>query len=155
MQQLCCWVASCDESGCALYDGSLLKLPMPAKILIVDDEQRIADSLREIVAGAEYEVSCAYNAVDAMLAATTLKPDLLLSDVLMPGMNGFQLALQVKERVPFCRLILFSGQTATVQLAHEFVDIFAARGFRFELLPKPVSPDVLLEKIRQSLLYPA
>ena len=128
---------------------------MRAKILIVDDEERIADSVRDILAGAEYEAVCAYNPVDAMLAAATLKPDVLLSDVLMPGMNGFELALQVKQKVPSCRLILFSGQAATAQLAHEFIEVFASKGIRFELLPKPVRPEVLLEKIQESLMQAA
>ncbi|HZQ20044.1 MAG TPA: response regulator [Terriglobales bacterium] len=127
---------------------------MPAKILIVDDEPRIADSVREIVAGAGYEAVCAYNPVDAMYNAVTLRPDVLLSDVLMQGMNGFELALQIKRRVPSCRPILFSGQAATVQLAHDFGEIFASKGIRFELLPKPVRPEILLEKIQQSLMQP-
>jgi DNA-binding NtrC family response regulator len=78
----------------------------------------------------------------------------LLSDILMPEMNGFELALEIKRLFPGCRLILFSGQAATAQLAHEFVEVFAAKKLRFELLPKPVHPEALLNKIQNALLYP-
>jgi DNA-binding NtrC family response regulator len=126
---------------------------MAAKVLVVDDEQRITDSLRQILEGAGYQVACAYSPGQALVAAARSTPDVLLSDILMPEMNGFELALEVKKRFPDCRLILFSGQAATEELAHQFIGVFAAKGLRFELLPKPVHPDVLLKKIEIELRY--
>jgi CheY-like chemotaxis protein len=70
----------------------------------------------------------------------------------MPGLNGFEAALEIKKVCPACRLLLFSGQAATAELAQRFVDVFRARGFRFELLPKPLHPEALLSRIEDSLV---
>ena len=128
---------------------------MLAKIIVVDDERSIADSVAEIVGGAGYEVRTAYTGPEAVTAAGNFDPNLLLTDVLMPGMNGFELALLVKQACPSCRLILFSGQAATAALALRFAQEFTSRGFNFILLPKPIHPARLLEKLQESLAQAA
>lgn len=125
---------------------------MPANILIADDEHAIADSVGEILAAAGYTIKCAYSGLEAVSKALELCPDILLSDVLMPGMNGFEAGLEIKKKCPGCRLLFFSGQAATAQLAQRFVDVFRARGYRFELLPKPLHPEALLSRIQDSLV---
>jgi len=82
---------------------------MQANILVVDDEHTIADSVGEILAGAGYTIKCAYSGLEAVSKALELCPDILLSDVLMPGMNGFEAGLEVKKDCPGCRLMFFSG----------------------------------------------
>jgi len=121
------------------------------KILIVDDEHSIVDSLRDIIGSAGYEVLCAYSGEEALAEASKSCPDILLSDVLMPRMHGFELALQLKQICPDCHLLFFSGQAATAQLAQSFVQTFTRLGYRFELLPKPIHPDALLRKLQDSL----
>ena len=128
---------------------------MPTKILVVDDERAIADSLAEILQYAGYQALSAYSGEQALVKAEQAAPAILLSDVLMPGMNGFELALEIKRRFPSCRLLLFSGQTATAQLAQRFIDQFTGLGYRFELLPKPIHPAVLLETVESCLLSTA
>jgi CheY-like chemotaxis protein len=125
---------------------------MTVHILVVDDEHAIADSVREILVSAGYSVTCAYSGFEAVSKALKLCPDILLSDVLMPGMNGFEAALEIKKKCPACRLLFFSGQAATAQLAQRFVEIFRSRGYRFELLPKPLHPEALLSRIQDSLV---
>jgi len=83
--------------------------------------------------------------------AADFSPEVLLSDVLMPGMNGFELALRIKALLPDCRLLLFSGQASTAQLAREESEKFTRLGYRFELLPKPLHPDALLKILEESL----
>jgi DNA-binding NtrC family response regulator len=121
------------------------------KILIVDDETSILESLAEILQSAGYEVSTATSGGEAISKAKQVTPQVLLSDVLMPNMNGFELALQIKDSFPGCQLLLFSGQASTAQLAQKAIQSFNSKGYRFELLPKPLHPDALLKKIRQSL----
>jgi len=121
------------------------------KILIVDDEPAIAESLSEILHAAGYEVATATSGELAVNQAVQFSPEVLLSDVLMPGMNGFDLALRVKEMLPDCRLLLFSGQASTAQLAREESERFTRMGYRFELLPKPLHPDALLKILEESL----
>jgi CheY-like chemotaxis protein len=125
--------------------------PVAIRILIVDDEQSIVDSLRDIIGSDGYDVMCAYSAEEALAKAAELCPDILLSDVLMPKMHGFELALQLKQICPNCHLLFFSGQAATAQLAQSFVHTFTRLGYRFELLPKPIHPETLLQKLQDSL----
>lgn len=124
---------------------------MQIRILIVDDEPAIAESLSEILRAAGYEVAMATSGEDAVRDAEKFSPEILLTDVLMPAMNGFELALRVKEMLPNCRLLLFSGQASTAQLAKEESERFTRMGYRFELLPKPLHPDALLKVLEESL----
>lgn len=128
---------------------------MGVKILVVDDERAIVDSLREIIESAGYDVHATYSSEEALVATEEFCPKILLSDVLMPEMNGFELALEVKKRCPECRLLLFSGQAATAEMATRFGPTFTSKGYRFELLPKPFHPAALLRKLEQSLTHPA
>jgi len=82
--------------------------------------------------------------VEALKAARKDAPDLLISDVMMPEMSGIELALQIRESCPDCKVLLFSGQAATANLLEKA----RADGHDFELLSKPVHPSDLLAKIR-------
>ena len=128
---------------------------MAIKILIVDDERTIADSVAEIIGIAGYETMVAYSGADALAKASEFCPNILLTDVLMPGKNGFELALELKELCPDARLLLFSGQASTAQLASNYGPLFTSRGYRFELLPKPLHPASLLKKLEETLMYAA
>jgi CheY-like chemotaxis protein len=79
----------------------------------------------------------------ALEVAGELKPDVLISDVIMTGMTGIEAAIHILEVVPTCRVILFSGQAATADL----LERAEAKGHRFELLAKPVHPQVLLDHL--------
>jgi CheY-like chemotaxis protein len=121
------------------------------RILVVDDEPAIVESLAEIIESAGYEVVSACSGQEAIAQATQACPTILLTDVLMPVMNGFELALQIKQICPDCRLLLFSGQAATAQLAQAFGQTFTRLGYRFELLPKPFHPSALLRRLEECL----
>lgn len=82
--------------------------------------------------------------LDALEAARLEAPDLLISDVVMPLLSGIELAIQVREHCPDCKVLLFSGQAATVSL----LETARAKGYDFEVLLKPVHPSDLLTKIR-------
>ena len=126
---------------------------MAIKILIVDDEAAIVESLAEILETAGYQVTTATSGGEAINKAEQVRPEILLSDVLMPGMNGFELALRIKDNFPSCRLLLFSGQASTAQLAQQAIQSFSRKGYRFQLLPKPLHPDALLKKLQESLTH--
>lgn len=127
-------------------------MPTPPRILVVDDEHSIADSTAEILASSGFDVRCCYSGDEALAIAREFVPNVLLSDVLMPGLNGFDLALQLKKLYPDCKLLLFSGQAATAIMAQNFIEKFSVQGYRFELLPKPLHPTVLLAKVEESLV---
>lgn len=110
------------------------------RVLIADDEQVIADSLAAILGHFGYETAAAYNGKMALETAGIFAPDFLLTDVVMPAMNGIELAIQIREILPACRVILFSGMAATMDLVYDA----RSQGHHFEILAKPVQPKVLL-----------
>ncbi|HUR36237.1 MAG TPA: response regulator [Terriglobales bacterium] len=116
----------------------------PPDILVVDDEKRIADTLALILRSNDYIVTTAYDGLQAYKSCRTLAPRLIITDVVMPQMNGVELAMKVRSEFPACLILLFSGQAATADMLREAND----RGFQFELLAKPVHPEQLLARVR-------
>ena len=120
-----------------MSDGTRLK------ILVVDDERSIADTLAAIFAIHGYEAFAAYSGESGLEQARSLSPDVVVSDVLMPGINGAEMAMQILQFLPSCKILLISGQAATSDLLSDV----AAKGYTFELLPKPIRPLELLAKL--------
>ena len=117
---------------------------MARRVLIVDDEQVIANTLAAIFRNQGYEAIAAYDGTSGLSQCESFLPDLVITDVVMPGMDGIAMAIEIKKRHPDCQILLFSGQAATASLLEE-----ARRsGYDFELLSKPVHPSDLLEKVR-------
>ena len=113
------------------------------RILVIDDEASIADSLTEILTGYGYDAVACYDGRAAIDAARSQRPDIVISDVIMPGLNGVETALAIRELCPEARVLLFSGQGASMNLLNKARD----HGHEFELLPKPVHPSELLKKL--------
>src|SRR5580658_7315340 len=85
----------------------------PRKILIVDDEAAVADSLRLIFSNCGYEVRAAYSAEQAIEVLAEWRPDLAIVDVMLPQMNGIQFGIALESNYPECHLLLFSGHPDT------------------------------------------
>lgn len=120
-------------------------------VLVVDDEKRIADTLALILRSQHYEVSTAYDGAQAYDSCRKVVPRLVITDVVMPNMNGVQLAMKLRTEVPECSILLFSGQAATADMLRDA----NGKGFDFELLAKPVHPTELLQKVRSLIGPPA
>ena len=118
------------------------------RVLVIDDERPLADTLVLILRGAGYEASAAYDGLAALSQIESFLPDIVISDVVMPGMNGIEVCRRIHVEHPTCHIILFSGQAAT----NELMSSARAEGCEWELLAKPVHPKDLLEKL--SLLHP-
>lgn len=114
------------------------------RVLVADDEHMIADTLRAILVRSGYDVGTAYNGVMAVQAARLWSPDIFLSDVIMPDMNGIEAAIRIRAILPTCKILLFSGAANLRDLVEE------ARfsGHHFEILGKPILPTRLLERLR-------
>jgi CheY-like chemotaxis protein len=117
------------------------------KILVVDDQRLIANTIVEIFQNAGFEAVAAYDGWSALEIAGRLRPDLLLSDVLMPQMNGVQLAIAMRRNHPETKILLFTGQAGISEILLEGKE----KGYEFELLPKPIHPLKLLERIKEQL----
>lgn len=117
----------------------------PPDILVVDDEKRIADTLALILRSKDYFVTTAYDGLEAYESCLQNTPRLVITDVVMPHMNGVELAMKLRAEMPDCVVLLFSGQAATADMLREANE----RGFEFELLAKPVHPEQLLARVRE------
>src|SRR5512140_1434938 len=85
-------------------------------LLVVDDEKRIADTLVLIMQSKGYLAEAAYDAVEGIAAYRRGRPDLVISDVVMPGMNGVEMSIAIRQEFPDARIFLFSGQAAAADL---------------------------------------
>jgi CheY-like chemotaxis protein len=112
-------------------------------ILVVDDQRMIADTTAEVLNQSGFRASRTYSGHSALEMARKLKPDYLLTDVLMPGMNGVELAIEVASELPTTKIVLFSGQAGITDILHRARD----KGYVFELLSKPIHPERLVEHL--------
>jgi DNA-binding response OmpR family regulator len=115
------------------------------RVLIVDDEHVIADTLAVIFQQAGYEACTAYDGREGLQKAREFQPDFLISDVVMPDMDGIELAIQITREFPESRVLLISGQTSVVPIT----GCATRGGYSFPLIGKPVHPHELLEGIAQ------
>jgi CheY-like chemotaxis protein len=115
------------------------------KVLVVDDEKLIADTISEILEDAGFRVAVAYDGSAALDVAKGFRPDCVLSDLLMPRMNGVELAIAIRTAYPEARILLFSGQAGISEILLEG----RRQGFEFELLAKPIHPATLIERLRE------
>jgi CheY-like chemotaxis protein len=120
------------------------------RILIVDDEVNIADTLQLIFKMRRYDVRVAYSAEGAIELFAEWRPDLAILDVMLPAMNGIDLAIAIKENHPACHVLLFSGHANTAMLLEEA----GKKGHQFEVLAKPVYPDLMLQRASDLLTRP-
>jgi CheY-like chemotaxis protein len=113
------------------------------RVLVVDDECVIADTLALILNKSGFETRAVYSGETALEAAIALRPNVLISDVMMHGMNGIDAAIRISAHLPGCRIILFSGNATTTNLLRDA----EAHGHHFEMLAKPIHPRTLLDRL--------
>lgn len=114
---------------------------MPEKsVFVVDDEPIIVLTVVAILNREGFHATGFACSEAALQAAESGCPDLLITDVAMPSMNGIDLAIQFKALYPDCKIVLFSGHMATGEL----LEIASRQGHDFTILPKPVHPKDLL-----------
>jgi CheY-like chemotaxis protein len=118
-----------------------------ARILVVDDEAALADTLALIFQRAGYTATALYSAEDALTFVAAHRPSLVVSDVVMPAMNGLTMAKMIRMAYPDCQVLLFSGNADTQDL----LDAARREGHTFEVLAKPVPPPQMLEKVASLL----
>jgi DNA-binding response OmpR family regulator len=126
-----------EESNTELSEGRL-------RVLVVDDEHLITDTICAILQDNGFDATGAYSGSDAISTARKQRPDIVLSDVLMPRMSGVELGIQLRSEFPDVKIFLFSGQAATTAMIHRA----EAEGHYFELFPKPIHPDELIIRLR-------
>ncbi|PCJ14837.1 MAG: hypothetical protein COB04_14325 [Gammaproteobacteria bacterium] len=114
-------------------------------ILIVDDEAQLLDVTKEILQNQGYSVVCAQSGKKALDILNKSQVDLLISDVLMPEMNGYELSALVKERYPTVKIQLVSGYSDDAEKN------IVKKSKQANLLQKPISSKDLLVRIKTLL----
>jgi CheY-like chemotaxis protein len=105
----------------------------------------IADTTVEILNKFGFRAVHAYDAQTGLEIAAKLKPDYLLTDVLMPVMNGVEFAIAITQILPETKILLFSGQTGISDILHQGEE----KGYVFDLVAKPIHPEKLIERLKK------
>ena len=113
-------------------------------ILVVDDEDIVRDSLRDWLDGVGYDVAVAASAEDALEILNKKKFNIMIADLVMPGMNGIELMKEAKKIYPNLAAVIITAH-ATIQTATT-----AIREGAFDYIEKPFCPEkveLLIEKL--------
>ena len=134
------------SSRYASYQG-MTQNPFKAnpRTFVVDDEEEIAKMLAVILQMNLFDAIPFIDPEGALAAAREEAPEYLITDVVMPGMNGIDLAIAIRGLAPECKVLLFSGQVG----AGELIAAANAAGHNFTMVEKPIHPRVLTEALLQ------
>jgi DNA-binding NtrC family response regulator len=108
----------------------------PKRVLVVDDETIFADTLALILRAVGYDAEPFYNAEAALGWCCYNRPDVVITNVVVGGMNGIGLAKRLADFLPDFKVLLVSGQVATAPLIQDSI----SGGYRLSILAKPVHP---------------
>lgn len=115
------------------------------RVLVVDDEKTFADTLVQIFTKEGYECRAVYSAEAALECIDVWNPALAVVDVMLPNMNGIDLALLLKSTHPSITVMMISGQLATGDL----VEKAALSGHQFDIFAKPIPvPELLVNALK-------
>ncbi len=120
-----------------------------SRILIVDDEHLVADTLSLIFEKHGFVVQAAYSADEALVRARTFAPDLLLCDINMPARDGLDLIEDMDREQPACRVLVLTGAYSSLNRVRERASLVRRK---FPVLTKPCAPSDLLHCADQILL---
>ena len=120
---------------------------MDQTVLVVDDEPDVVSLIERTLRSGGYEVLKAYDGIGALDVVVEEKPDLVLLDIMMPMMSGYEVCAQIKANpqtkdIPI--VCLSSAHTADARAQ-------SLKAGAVELISKPFFPDELLAQIRRHL----
>jgi len=111
--------------------------------LVADDEPVIGATLVEILQEEGFDAIAVSDGESALFWAQLARPDFVITDVVMPKLNGIELAKRLQLLLPKTRLIVFSGQAGSPELLQKA----RAEGLVCEVLAKPIKPQELLARM--------
>jgi DNA-binding response OmpR family regulator len=121
---------------------------MSRHVLVIDDDRIVRDALRQVLQKAGYGVTCAADGVAGLAAFRAHRPDLIITDIIMPEKEGIETIIEVRAEAPDLPILAISGG-ARVGNA-DFLQI-ARRLGATDILPKPFEPKELLAKVEACL----
>jgi CheY-like chemotaxis protein len=113
------------------------------RVLVVDDDRLVADTLTLIFDKSGFEAKVAYSADEALKCARQFNPNLLLCDVTMPGRDGLALVSDINRELPACRIIVLTGFYSNLKNIREQSRRLARP---VGILTKPCQPSELLRE---------
>lgn len=119
----------------------------PRRILVVDDERAIATTLTMILQQHGFISMAAFSGEEAIQRAQEFRPDFLVADIVMPGLDGVETAARIRRSFPHCKVLFISGNADLQQVQRRAV----ALGFSCEVAAKPVPPGNLVDRIKELL----
>ena len=131
-----------DRPAAAAPDTATADRPAGGHILVVEDQPELAQLIRYLLEPAGYTVTVATDPQSAL--AADVRPDLLLTDVVMPGMTGPELAATLRERHPGVRVLYTSGYAPAVLGPQAHIEDDSG------LIQKPFNREALLAAIRRA-----
>jgi twitching motility two-component system response regulator PilH len=118
-----------------------------AKVLIVDDSPAQVFTMRSLIENWGHEAISAENGKEALEIARTEKPDVILMDVVMPGMSGFQTTRKLSKDLITCRIPVIFVSTKDGEADR----VWGMRQGATAYVTKPVNPDTLLSAISDAI----
>jgi len=116
-------------------------------VLVVDDEAVVADTLSLILNQYGFATLTAYDSETALEIAAVIPPELLVCELSMPHINGYEIAEKITTASPDCSVVLLSGRATSISYAGST----AKKNYEFVFLNKPFHPRVLLTEISAPL----
>lgn len=116
-----------------------------ARILVAEDERAVREFVRRALENRGHEVKLVEDGLEALGALGEEDYDLLLTDIVMPGMDGIALALKVAREKPGLKILLMSGYAAERQRAHNLEELI------HRVIPKPFSLREICDAVDDSL----
>ncbi|MEX1132358.1 MAG: response regulator transcription factor [Flavobacteriales bacterium] len=117
------------------------------KVLLVDDEQDIVDLLRYNLEREGYQVLTALNGKDAIKIAKANRPDLIVLDIMMPGMDGVEVCMQLRQLQEFKSTVI----TFLTARGEDYSQIAGFEAGADDYITKPVRPKVFVSKVKALL----
>ena len=130
-----------------------------ARILVVDDDERLVEAVRRVLTNAGYEVLSAFDGATALRMAQAEKPDLIILDIIMPGMDGYQVCrtlsrLSSTSQIP----VLMLSSRGRLNVAERKLPVHIREQIKgydhgaMDFVTKPVSAQQLIRRVK-SLLW--
>ena len=119
------------------------------KVLVVDDDPDFVDAVKSVIEKGGYQVDVAYDGKEGLERVSQSKPDVIILDVMMPVMNGYEACKKLKadpatREIPIIMLTAVASRVASSTYTHR--DMLESEVEDY--MPKPVEPDELLERIK-------
>jgi signal transduction histidine kinase/DNA-binding response OmpR family regulator len=128
--------------------GPMTRVPTePARILVVDDEQTVGEVLLEFLAGEGYQLTLARSGDEAVKMLAVFSPDVILTDINMPGLSGLEMMRFAKEADPEVCVIVLTGHASTATA------IDALRQGAYDYVTKPFDLEAVHKIVKSGLQH--